>query len=80
MHIKPKNPPQWGGFRYNKVDSGDHIGSPLRRTHGSSANYKYMSSITDIVGQGSRKTPTQCVLWERGGAGHKVNLRGKAAE
>ena len=30
--------------------------------------------------KGSRKTPTQCVLWERGGAGHKVNLRGKAAE
>ena len=32
------------------------------------------------ISPGSRKTPTQCVLWERGGAGHKVNLRGRAAE
>ena len=26
--------------------AGDHTGAPLRRTHGSFANYKYMSSVT----------------------------------
>ena len=35
---------------------------PLRWTHGSSANYKYMSSITDIVGQGSRSVRTCLIL------------------
>ena len=76
MNIKANPSPNGEGFVIAKfrneilhIDSGDHVGSPLRWTHGSSANYKYMSSITDIVGQGSRKTPTQCVLWERGGAG-----------
>ena len=32
------------------------------------------------VPQGSHKTPAKRVLWERGGADHKVNLRGKAAK
>ena len=40
---------------------GDHAGSPLRRTHGSSTNYKYMSSVTDIVGQGSHSVRTRLI-------------------
>ena len=49
-------------FPLGIVDSGDHTGSPLRWTHGSSANYKYMSSITGIVGQGSRSVRTCLIL------------------
>ena len=62
IEYKSEPLPFRGGVRYSKVDSGDHTGSPLRRTHGSSANYKYMSSIPDIVGQGSRSVRTRLIL------------------
>ena len=56
LNIKAKNPPQWGGFRYSKFDSGDHVGSPLRNPRHSAEGFS--SRHSRAPGQASRLRAT----------------------
>ena len=70
------------------IGSGDHMGSPLRHREYAQkkrANWPKTAAQNTAgppqkVKKGSHKTPAKRVLRERGGADHKVNLRGKAAK
>ena len=70
------------------IGLGDHTGSPLRRAENAQkkrANWPKTAAQNTAgppqkVKKGSHKTPAKRVLRERGGADHKVNLRGKAAK